>query len=79
MRWRLPFFAFSAGILSLWFAGPLGGALAFGLAAALAWRTGRSSALRWTLTTLAVVCTAGLMIMVLDARTGVGTLIEAPG
>jgi hypothetical protein len=77
MRWLFPFFAFSAGILSFLAGGFLGAALAFGIAAALAWKTGRSSALRWTLMTLAVLCMIVLIISVLDA--GMGTLISSWG
>ncbi|WP_045741056.1 hypothetical protein [Actinoplanes rectilineatus] len=57
----------------------LGGALGFGIAAVFAWRTGRSSVLRWTLTALAVLCAAGLLLVVLDARFGSSTLITSVG
>lgn len=76
-RWVFPYFAFSAGILSLWVGGFLVAALAFGIAAALAWRTGRSSALRWTLMTLAVLCMLALAIVTLDAGSGTATLISS--
>lgn len=75
-RWRFPFLAFSVGIVSLWASGFLGAALAFGVAAALAWKTGRSSALRWALTTLAVLCLVGLVVMALDAGFGTGTVVN---
>jgi hypothetical protein len=78
-RWLFPYFAFSAGILSFLVGGLLGAALAFGIAAALAWRTGRSSALRWTLMTLAVLCMIALMIIILDAWSGIGTLTSSSG
>ena len=77
-RWLFPSFAFSAGILSLGVAGFLGAALAFGVAAALAWRTDRSSALRWTLTILAVLCMLALVLSMLDAGSGMATLINSP-
>ena len=79
MRWVFPCFAFCAGILSFWAGGFLGAALAFGIAAAIAWRTGRSSALRWTLLTLAVLCAVTLVIIILDAGSGMGTLINFSG
>ncbi|BAL89383.1 hypothetical protein AMIS_41630 [Actinoplanes missouriensis 431] len=76
VRWRFPCFAFSAGVLSLCAGGLLGGVLAFGVAAAIAWRTGRRGALRWALTALAVLCLVGLAVVGLDAGFGVGTLIS---
>lgn len=79
MRWRFPFFAFSAGILSLWVGGFLGGALAFGIAAALARKTGRSRALLWALMIAAVLCAAGLVVMVSDIGFGRSTLNSSSG
>ncbi|WP_213011797.1 hypothetical protein [Paractinoplanes toevensis] len=78
-RWLFPYFAFSAGILALWAGGFLGATLAFGIAAAIAWKTGRSSALRWTLITFAVLSMVGLVVMALDTSSGVGTLISSSG
>ena len=74
-RWWFPCGAFSVGVLSLCAGGFVGGALVFGVAAAIAWRTGRSGVLRWALTALAVVCVVGLLVLGLDAWSGVGTLI----
>lgn len=77
MRWVFPYFAFSAGILSLWAGGFLGAALAFGIAAVIAWKTGRSRALRWALMALAVLFMVGLAIVLLDAWFGSGMLISS--
>jgi hypothetical protein len=69
-RWLFPYFAFSAGILSLWAGGALGGTIAFGVAAALAWRSGRGGGLRWSLTALAVLCAALTVFITVDGGSG---------
>jgi hypothetical protein len=78
-RWLFPYFAFSAGVLSLWAGGALGGTIAFGVAAALAWRAGRAGWLRWSLTALAVLCAALTVFITVDGGSGTLSLDGAAG